>query len=245
MECRPEEYLISILADAIGTVRHVAVGAASPIPAGAALLAQSEASARMHVTILHSRRHNRFTDGGVELFDCAGEHRIDVFFLGGIQIDGQANINLVGTGDYPTLERRFPGSFGSAYLYFTVPRVILFRNDHDRRTLVDKVDFVSAPGTSAPNVYRPGGPDVLITNLAVMRFDKQRRSFRLVTVHEGHTVEEVVERTGFRMDVPETVGVTEKPSEHRLSRLRNEIAPQLYDSYPEFTDRVFPRRPAA
>ena len=33
---------------------------------------------------------NFFTDGGRELFDCAGQGRIDVFFLSGAQIDGEA-----------------------------------------------------------------------------------------------------------------------------------------------------------
>ena len=42
------------------------------------------------------------------------------------QIDGSENINLVGVGGYPNSEVRFQGSFGSAYLYFLVPRVILF-----------------------------------------------------------------------------------------------------------------------
>ena len=48
--------------------------------------------------MLNSRRHNSFTDGGRELFDCAGQGRIDVFFLGGGEIDGEANLNLVGIG---------------------------------------------------------------------------------------------------------------------------------------------------
>jgi len=44
-----------------------------------------------------------------------------------------------------------------------VPKVILFRLEHSRRTLVAKVDFISAPGTSPHNVHRPGGPIALIT----------------------------------------------------------------------------------
>ena len=87
---------------------------------------------RLRVSILGSERHNPFTDGGRELFDCAAQGRIDAFFLGGGQIDGSANINLVGVGGYPQSRVRWPGSFGSAYLYFLVPRVILFREEHTR-----------------------------------------------------------------------------------------------------------------
>ncbi|KAB7532401.1 hypothetical protein ET532_029535, partial [Verminephrobacter sp. Larva24] len=86
----------------------------------------------------------------------AGQGRIDAFFLGGGQIDGHGNVNLVGTGSYPESSVRWPGSFGSAYLYFVVPRVILFREEHSRRVLVDRVDFVSAPGSSVAAQQRVG-----------------------------------------------------------------------------------------
>ena len=101
------------------------------------------------MSLLQSRKHNFFTDGARELFDCAGQGRIDVFFLSGGQIDGAGNVNLVSTGDYAHPQVRFPGSFGSAYLYYVVPKVILFRTEHSRRTLVPKVDFISAPGANA------------------------------------------------------------------------------------------------
>src|SRR4249920_205550 len=153
---RDEELLADVIARLIGDVRHVAVGNASPIPATAALLARERGKGRPYVSLLQSRKHNFFTDGGRELFDCAGQVRIDVFFLSGGQIDGEGNVNLVSIGDYERPKVRFPGSFGSSYLYYVVPKVILFRLEHTRRTLVEKVDFVSAPGTSPDNVYRPG-----------------------------------------------------------------------------------------
>src|SRR5213076_1301169 len=101
-----------------------------------ALLARERGGGRPYVSLLGSRRQNFFTDGGRELFDCAGQGRIDVFFLSGAQIDGEANINLLSIGDYAKPKVRFSGSFGSPYLYMMVPRVILFRPEHDRRSLV-------------------------------------------------------------------------------------------------------------
>jgi glutaconate CoA-transferase subunit B len=236
---RSEELLAAVLARLIGHVRHIAVGAASPIPAAAALIAKARAAGRMDVTILHSRRHNLFTDGGRELFDCAGQGRVDVFFLGGAEIDGEANINLVGLGEYPALKRRFPGSFGSAYMYFVVPTVILFREEHSRRTLVPRVQYVSAPGTSPANVYRPGGPTALVTNLAVMRFDRARRRFRLDSVHPGHSLEEVLDNTGFAIDVAQPVATTPEPEAEALALLRGPVAASLAEFYPEFAARVF------
>ena len=243
---REEELLADVIAGLIADVRHVAVGNASPIPATAALLAQARNdNGRPYVSLLGSRRHTFFTDGGRELFDCAGQGRIDVFFLSGGQIDGHGNINLVSTGAYDSPQVRFSGSFGSGYLYFTVPRVILFRLEHSRRTLVARVDFVSAPGTSPANVHRPGGPIALITNRCFFAFDRVVGGFRLVSVHPGHTLAEVDENTGFAFARPDVVPVTPAPSPDTLRLLRDDVAPQVAEVYPLFARRVFGRQRAS
>jgi glutaconate CoA-transferase, subunit B len=238
-EFRDEELLADVICRLIGDARHVAVGAASPIPATAALLARERRGGKPYVSLLGSRAHTFFTDGARELFDCAGQGRIDVFFLSGGQIDGEGNINLVSVGDYDRPKARFPGSFGSAYLYYVVPRVILFRVEHSRRTLVPKVDFISAPGGSPDNVFRPGGPIALVTNRCLFDFDRARRRFRLVSIHPGHGVEEVIENTGFDFDRPSQVPTTPAPSADTLRLLRTVVAPMLAEVYPQFAHTVF------
>ncbi|HTQ83097.1 MAG TPA: CoA-transferase [Pseudolabrys sp.] len=238
MTFRPEELLADVIARLIGDVRHVAVGNASPIPATAALLAREQnGNGRPYVSLLQSRKHNFWTDGARELFDCAGQGRIDVFFLSGGEIDGQSNVNLVSIGDYAHPKVRFPGSFGSAYLYYVVPKVILFRTEHSRRTLVPKVSFISAPGTSDPNVFRTGGPIALVTNRCLFTFGNGR--FTLASVHPGHTIEEVIEHTGFDFDRPESVPETQAPSPATLKLMREVVAPQLAEVYPQFAAQVF------
>src|ERR1700727_3670464 len=96
---RDAELLADTICRLIGDVRHVAVGASSPIPATAALLARERGRGKPYVSLLGSRDHTFFTDGARELFDCAGQGRIDVFFLSGGQIDGEGNINLISVGD--------------------------------------------------------------------------------------------------------------------------------------------------
>ena len=237
-EFRDEELLADVICRLIGDARHIAVGNASPIPATAALLARESGASKPYVSLLGSA-HTFFTDGARELFDCAGQGRVDVFFLSGGQIDGEGNINLVNIGDYEKPKVRFPGSFGSAYLYYVVPRVILFRVEHSRRTLVPKVDFISAPGGSPGNVDRPGGPIALITNRCLFDFDRARRRFRLVSVHPGHSVEEIIEHTGFDFERPADVPVTATPSPEALRLLRTVVAPQLTEVYPRFTAQIF------
>src|SRR5262249_44246290 len=122
---------------------------------------------------------------------------------------------------------------------YVVPRVILFRLEHTRRTLVEKVDFVSAPGTSADNVYRPGGPIALITNRCLFAFDRAHRRFTLTSVHPGHTVEEVAANTGFAFDRPDDVPTTPSPSPETLRLMRETVAPALAPTYPKFAAAVF------
>jgi glutaconate CoA-transferase subunit B len=196
---RAEELLASSIAGLISDARHVAVGASSPIPAAAAMLARERGGGRPYVSLLGSRRQSFFTDG----------------------------------------------SFGSAYLYYVVPKVILFRLEHTRRTLVEKVDFISAPGASADNVHRSGGPCALITNRCLFAFDRGRRRFTLASVHPGHTVAEVVENTGFAFDRDEDVPTTPAPSREDLRILRTAVAPELVEVYPQFAAHVFGVRQTA
>jgi glutaconate CoA-transferase, subunit B len=230
-----------ILDPAAPPARHIAVGAASPIPAAACWLVRLSGH-DVRLSLLHRRSGNPFTEGSRELFDLAGQGRIDLFFLGGGQIDGQANINLVGTGAWPGTGTRFPGSFGSAFMYLMTPRTILFREEHSRRVLVPRVDIVSAPGVSDPGVFRRGTAQALVTGRCVFRFDGAR--FALDSVHPGQTAAEVREHTGFDYDEA-AAGPTPDPTEAELALLRGPVRAQMLETYPEFCARVWGDAPTA
>ena len=241
-EVLPREVLICTIARLLDGVRHVAVGASSPIPAAGAMLlrAMKEAGGAVgpRISILGSVEHNFFTNGSAELFDCAGQGRIDAFFLGGGQIDGFGNVNLVGTGDYPRSSVRWPGSFGSAYLYFVVPRVILFREEHTPRVFVEKVDFISAPGVSPEGVFRSGGPVALLTGKGLFRFDKTRPGFELESVHPGHDLAEIKQATGFQFAHDAQPRQTPLPDRSTLELLRGRVFDELAETYPEFAAQM-------
>jgi glutaconate CoA-transferase subunit B len=217
-----EELLACVVARLIGEAGHVAVGAASPIPASGVLLLQQKHPA-LRVSMLHRRRGNPFTEGSRELFDLAGQGRIDVFFLSGAQIDGEANINLVRAEG-----RRFPGSFGSAFMYSVVNRTILFREEHSRRVLVPKVEFVSARGD----------PAALLTGMALFSWQREKKRFRLESFHYGNP-EEIRANTGFDYDVPAELAETPPPSAAELRLLRTTVKNEIAADYPEFAQRVW------
>jgi glutaconate CoA-transferase subunit B len=235
-----EELLALAIARLIGEARHVAVGAASPIPAMAVFLLREKNHGVPRVSLLQKRSGNPFTEGSRELFDLAGQGRIDVFFLGGAQIDGEANINLVQAEG-----KRFPGSFGSAFMYFAAKKTILFREEHSPRVLVKKVDYVSAPGWSAPQVERRGGPAALLTGKALFIWQKDRRRFRLESVHPGSDAEDVRANTGFDYDAPASVPQTPAPTAEELALIRGPVARVIAENYPGFARRVWAERTSA
>ena len=192
----------------------------------------------VRLSLLHKRTGNPFTEGSRELFDLAGQGRIDLFFLGGGQIDGHANINLLGTGDWPGRTARFPGSFGSAFMYMMTPRTILFREEHSRRVLVPQVDMVSAAGVTAPEVFRRGTAQALVTGRCVFRFDGAR--FTLASIHPGTTAADIRAETGFDYDEPATVPHTPDPTDTELALLRGPVRDEMLETYPEFCARVWP-----
>ncbi len=234
-----EELLIYSVAQLLAGLDHVAVGASSPVPGAGALLARELSGGRLRVSILGSREHGTWSDGGRELFDCAAQGRIDAFFLSGVQIDGSANINLVGPGAYPETTKRFSGSFGSAYMYHVVPKVILFTLAHSPRVLVPKVDFISAAGTSAPDVFRPGGPRHLLTNRCVFDFDTPTGRFSLNRLHPGETEQSVRDATGFEFDAASDVPQTPAPDAQTLACIRGPVASAVGETYPGFAKQVF------
>ena len=231
-----EELLACAIARLIGDAQHVAVGAASPIPAMGAFFSRAFHNRRLRISLLHKRECNPFTEGSRELFDLAGQGRIDVFLLGGAQIDGEANVNLVEAEGH-----RFPGSFGSALMYFAARRPILYREEHSKRVLVPKVEFISAPGWSPPEVARRGGPQALLTGKALFMWQPDRRRFRLESVHPGHTAAQIQETTGFGYDGFSNQEQTPIPTPEDLSLLRGPVAREIAANYPEFAQRVWSR----
>jgi len=136
--------------------------------------------------------------------------------MGANQLDrhGNQNISCIGPHDRPKRQllgfRGAPGNTVNHRTSYWVPR-------HSPRVFVSEVDVVSGVGYD-----RAGGPfhDVyrVVTNLAVLDFGGPLRTMRLVSVHPGVSVSDVVEQTGFPLDVNGWC-VTRSPSEEELRLL--------------------------
>jgi len=152
--------------------------------------------------------------------------RLHTGLLGGMQVDKFGNLNMVCVGDYDHPKVRGPGSVGLPFAA-AFGRLFIYLQHHSAQVLVEKVDFVSGPGHSPERAkwVIPGstGPQLIVTPLALFDFDTPDKSARLVSVHPGHTVEEVLAKTGFKPHLANPVVSTEPPSEEELRLLRTEI----------------------
>jgi glutaconate CoA-transferase subunit B len=233
-EYSPEELMAVVISREVRDLETVGVGAASPIPAAGCILAEQFQAPRATLMILGSKEYYPFPAGSSELHFLAQRGELDLFFLSGIQMDRHGNINLHVLGDYNSPQMRLPGAYGSAMLYYMAHRVILFRTEHSRRTFVEKVDFVTAPGSTPESVYREGGPTKVITPKAVLSWDGEAGEWVLDSVHPGSTMEDVQANTGFTLRVSPRVQMTPPPTEQELSVLRTIVRPKLERIYPEF-----------
>jgi len=146
------------------------------------------------------------------------------------QIDRFGNANISALGDFarPTRQllgvRGAPGNTANHATSYWVPR-------HSPRVFVERVDMVAGVGYDRAAAV---GGDVardldirrVITNLAVLDFGGPDSTARLVSVHPGVTVEEVVEATGFTLDAPAEVPQSRLPSAEELQIIREVVDPR-------------------
>ncbi|MGB6453754.1 MAG: CoA-transferase [Streptosporangiaceae bacterium] len=145
------------------------------------------------------------------------------------QIDryGNANISAIGDHARPTRQllgvRGAPGNTVNHPTSYWVPR-------HLPRVFVPRVDMVSGVGYDRARAAGPAAAAFLdlrrvVTNLAVLDFGGPDHGMRLVSVHPGVTVEEVVGATGFELAIDGAVPQTRLPTQAELRLIREVIDP--------------------
>jgi glutaconate CoA-transferase subunit B len=164
--------------------------------------------------------------GVPEMFNYwIGAGRVEVAFLGAAQVDRFANLNSTVIGDYDHPRTRLPGAGGAPEIASSCGEVIV-TVAHSPRTLVPRLDFVTTfghgdgPGARARLGLRGRGPTAVITDLGVLEPDPATAELRLTQLHDGVTVEQAREATGWELAALAQPTVTEPPSEHELSALR-------------------------
>jgi glutaconate CoA-transferase subunit B len=157
---------------------------------------------------------------------------IQKFCVGAAQLDqfGNANNSVIGT-DYHRPKVRLPGTAGLADLCSMGKYLYYWNPNHSPKSFVEKVDFISGAGyldggDSRERLGLGAGPQVVITNLAVLDFHPESKRMRLKSVHPGISVEEVQAATGFDLILPgNDVPTTQTPNQEQVRLIREEIDP--------------------
>jgi glutaconate CoA-transferase subunit B len=206
-----------------------ACGALSHIPAAALLLAKELHAPNAELIILNTPFRPFHTSRQFHFLAQRGE--LGLFFVSGVQIDRHGNYNLHQLGpdpDHPQV--RFPGGYGGGLIYYAARRSIVFRTEPTRRSLVEKVDFVSAAGSSPAETLRLGGPSKVITPKATFRFDEETASLQLESIHPPYSVDEIRENTGFDLGVSVGVPPTAAPTAEELTTLRGAVRRKMIET---------------
>lgn len=155
--------------------------------------------------------------------------------MGATQVDRHGNQNISAIGDFAQPKRQLLGSRGAPgntvnnRTSYWVPR-------HSPRVFVEQVDIVSGVG---PKRAKEAGPaaarfnDIhrIVSNLGVFDVKGPDDTVRLLSVHPGVSVEEIVEATGFELALPDGIGpadvpVTRQPSTEELLVIREVLDPK-------------------
>jgi len=153
-----------------------------------------------------------------------------VGIMGAAQIDRFGNLNSTVIGDYFNPRVRLSGGGGAGDVASFVGRTIIFMQ-HEKRKFVKRLDYLTSPGWLQGGGCReqtglaPGGPAVVITNLAVMAFDDITREMYLMAVFPGISPAQVLDHMDFEVDITRARAFL-PPSAAELSTLREKCDPQ-------------------
>jgi glutaconate CoA-transferase subunit B len=157
--------------------------------------------------------------------------RIEVAFLGAAQIDRFGNINTTVIGDYEQPKVRLPGSGGACEIAIHARRVFVIVR-LSRRAFVDQIHFRTSAGHlggqpgERQTLGMPGqGPQLVVTDKAIFRFDQDSGEMVLSSVHPGIDAEDVQAEVGWPLKVTPELTSTQPPTAEELRLIREELDP--------------------
>ncbi len=152
-----------------------------------------------------------------------------VAFIGGAQIDPYGNVNSTSIGDYHHPKTRFTGSGGANGIATYSNTIIMMQ--HEKRRFMNKIDYVTSAGWmdgpgGRERAGLPGnrGPIMVVTDLGILKFDKDTKRMYLAGYYPTSSPEMVEENTGFDIDVSKAVKL-DAPDPKVIKLIREEIDP--------------------
>jgi len=151
--------------------------------------------------------------------------RIDTAMLSGAQIDRFANLNSTVIGPYERPIVRLPGAGGAPEIATACSKVLIVMRQ-TQKAFVERLDFVTTVGfADGPGARErlglPGsGPEVVVTDLGVLRPDPRTCELTLTELHPGCTLDQVRRATSWPLSVSGDLTSTPVPEPGELALLR-------------------------
>jgi glutaconate CoA-transferase, subunit B len=155
---------------------------------------------------------------------------VEIALLGGAQIDKHGNLNSSVIGDYAKPKTRLPGSGGACEIATNAQRTFMIMR-LKRRAFVDKLDFITSPGhlsggDSRARLGLPGkGPEIVITDRAILNFANAEREMQLSALYPGVSEKDVRTEIGWELRCAPKLEEVPPPSPEELRLIREELDP--------------------
>ncbi|MCL6611920.1 MAG: glutaconate CoA-transferase [Peptococcaceae bacterium] len=178
---------------------------------------------------------NATTDNALvatELWRALGDVQrgyIDLAVVGGAQIDRFGNLNTTvifgPDGTYQRPASRLPGSGGSNDLASSAGRTLIVMK-LEKRKFVKKLDYLTSPGYLGGRGEREraglrgGGPEAVITDKGIFRFDPETGEMYLDELFPGVTAEEVKSLVDWDLKVAPSPKTVAPPTEKEIRVMR-------------------------
>ena len=152
--------------------------------------------------------------------------RVDVGFLGAAQIDRHGNLNTTVVGDYAHPKTRLPGAGGAPEIACHARQTFVVLKQSPR-SFVGALDFRTSAGFLGGGGERAAlgvggaGPQVVITDLGVLKPDARTQELTLTARYENTSVELIKAATGWPLAVAANVDVVPPPTAIELEVLRD------------------------
>jgi glutaconate CoA-transferase subunit B len=173
----------------------------------------------------------KFLSSFVDMLGSVLHHgRVDVGFLGGLEVDPYGNLNTTMVGDPKGKFRHMVGSGGANDIASSAKKTVYIMRQ-EKRKFRESISFITSPGymtggDSRQKAGLSGSPSRVITDKAIFGFHPETKKMMLLSIHPGNKLEDVLSTLGFRPFIPQQVPVTQPPTAEQIRLIREEIDPE-------------------
>ena len=160
----------------------------------------------------------------------------DVEAVSSAQMDASGDINISWlpmpvrdeegkpTGEWNTRALRLPGGAGAPVVFSLHRKSVAYFPNHSKMIFVPKVNYVTGTRVYLSDEERieqglRPGPVIVVTNLCVMEM-KERGVWKVVSLHKGVSAQDVVDNTGFEVQIADDCPVTKAPTRQEVDLIK-------------------------